>query len=111
MKIGELATQTGVGLETIRHCEREGLLPPPTRSQRNDRVYGDADVQPLSLIRHSRSMDMSLQEICTPLHFRDNPLENCGILNGLTESAAIATPVAHSHLRRTHPHLYSRDAL
>ncbi len=146
MKIGELATQTGVGVETIRHYEREGLLPPPARSQSNYRVYGDAHVQQLSLIRHCRGMDMSLQEIRTLLHFRDNPTENCGqidalldthlghvsnrirelralekqlkdlrqlcqgtqdaqhcgILNGLTESAASAIPVARSHLRGTH---------
>ena len=146
MKIGELATQTGVGVETIRHYEREGLLPEPARSHSNYRVYGDVHVQQLSLIRHCRGMDMSLQEIRTLLHFRDHPTENCGqidalldthlghvssrirelralekqlkdlrqlcqgaqdaqhcgILNGLTESAAHATPAARSHLRGTH---------
>lgn len=146
MKIGELATQTGVGVETIRHYEREGLLPEPARSESNYRVYGDAHVQQLSLIRHCRGMDMSLQEIRTLLHFRDHPTENCGqidalldthlghvssrirelralerqlkdlrqlchgaqqaqhcgILNGLTESAAHTPSVGRSHLRGTH---------
>lgn len=121
-------------------------MPPPARSESNYRVYDDAHVQQLSLIRHCRGMDMSLQEIRTLLHFRDNPSENCGqidalldthlghvshrirelralekqlkdlrqqcqgaqdaqhcgILNGLTESAAHATPTVRSHLRGTH---------
>lgn len=146
MKIGELATLTGVGVETIRHYEREGLMPPPARSESNYRVYDDAHVQQLSLIRHCRGMDMSLLEIRTLLHFRDNPTENCGqidalldthldhvssrirelrvlekqlkdlrqlcqgaqdaqhcgILNGLSTSAANATHAGRSHLRGAH---------
>lgn len=86
MKIGELAAQTGVGVETIRHYEREGLMPPPARSQGNYRVYSDAHAQQLSLIRHCRGMDMSLQEIRTLLHFRDHPDENCGQIDALLDA-------------------------
>jgi Cd(II)/Pb(II)-responsive transcriptional regulator len=86
MKIGELATQTGVGVETIRHYEREGVLPPPARSESNYRVYGDAHAQQLSLIRHCRGMDMSLQEIRALLHFRDNPTQNCGQIDALLDT-------------------------
>ncbi|MBC7918968.1 MAG: Cd(II)/Pb(II)-responsive transcriptional regulator [Rhodoferax sp.] len=86
MKIGELAIQTGVGVETIRHYEREGLMPPPARSESNYRVYDAAHAQQLSLIRHCRGMDMSLQEIRTLLHFRDNPLDNCGQIDALLDT-------------------------
>jgi Cd(II)/Pb(II)-responsive transcriptional regulator len=86
MKIGQLAAQTGVGVEAIRHYEREGLLPTPARSQSNYRVYGDAHAQQLSLIRHCRGMDMSLHEIRTLLHFRDNPAENCGQVDALLDT-------------------------
>lgn len=86
MKIGELAAHTGVGVETIRHYEREGLMPPPARSQGNYRVYSAAHVQQLSLIRHCRGMDMSLREIRTLLHFRDNPTANCGEIDALLET-------------------------
>ena len=31
MKIGEIAKRSGIGIETIRYCEREGLLQEPER--------------------------------------------------------------------------------
>ena len=35
MKIGELSSASSTHIETIRYYEREGLLPPPARSQGN----------------------------------------------------------------------------
>jgi DNA-binding transcriptional MerR regulator len=52
MKIGELANLTGVQVETIRHYEREGLLPHTKRSEGNYRVYDEFHGQRLSFIRH-----------------------------------------------------------
>ena len=63
MKIGELANLTGVQVETIRHYEREGLLPHTKRSEGNYRVYDESHGQRLSFIRHCRSLDMTLDEI------------------------------------------------
>jgi len=39
MPIGSLSEQTGVKFETIRHHEQVGLLPPPDRSEGNQRRY------------------------------------------------------------------------
>ena len=41
MKIGELARATGTQVETIRFYEREGLLPEPSRTEGNYRIYED----------------------------------------------------------------------
>lgn len=85
MKIGELARLTHTQAETIRYYEREGLLPPPARSQANYRVYTDEHVQRLSFIRHCRGLDMALSEIRQMLHFRDNPTGNCEAVNTLLD--------------------------
>jgi Cd(II)/Pb(II)-responsive transcriptional regulator len=85
MKIGELANLTGVQVETIRHYEREGLLPHTMRSEGNYRVYDETHVQRLSFIRHCRSLDMTLDEIRVLLRFRDAPTENCGEVNALLD--------------------------
>lgn len=85
LKIGELAARTGCQVETIRYYEREGLLPTPARSQSNYRLYGNAHVERLSFIRHCRSLDMTLEEIRSLLHFRDAPQENCGEVNQLLD--------------------------
>jgi Cd(II)/Pb(II)-responsive transcriptional regulator len=86
LKIGELASKTDCPVQTIRYYEREGLLPEPKRTEGNYRVYGDAHLERLSIIRRCRSLDMSLGEIRTLLSFRDAPEENCAEVNALLDS-------------------------
>jgi DNA-binding transcriptional MerR regulator len=63
MRIGELARLTATPVDTIRHYEREGLLPPPPRTGAGYRVYGPADAERLHFIRRCRSLDMNLAEV------------------------------------------------
>ena len=86
MKIGELAQAAGCEVQTIRYYERERLLPAPNRTATNYRAYGPAHLQRLQFIRRCRSLDMTLQEIRTLLHFRDSPEENCGEVNEVVEA-------------------------
>jgi Cd(II)/Pb(II)-responsive transcriptional regulator len=85
MKIGELAQRAGCQVETVRYYEREGLLPPPTRSGANYRLYDGSDVERLSFIRHCRSLDMALAEIRVLLKFRDTPGDRCGDVDALLD--------------------------
>lgn len=81
MKIGQLARVTDTQVETIRFYEREGLLPAPSRSNGNYRVYENTHVERLSFIRHCRSLDIALDEIRRLLRFKDAPAENCHEVN------------------------------
>ena len=47
MKIGDLARATECPIATVRYYEREGLLPAPTRSSGNCRLYGQDHVERL----------------------------------------------------------------
>lgn len=85
IKIGELAKLTDCQVETIRYYEREGLLPEPSRTEANYRMYGDEHIDRLSLIRRCRSLDMALNDIRTLLRFRDAPEENCCEVNVLLD--------------------------
>ncbi|MBY0270935.1 MAG: MerR family transcriptional regulator [Burkholderiales bacterium] len=71
MRIGELATATGVDIETIRYYEREGLLAPPARQTNSYRIYGQAHPERLSFIRHCRALDIPLADIRRLLGFPD----------------------------------------
>jgi len=75
LKIGELAARTDCPAETIRYYEREALLPPPTRSQGNYRMYGEQHVERLQFIRHCRSLQIGLTDIRALLEFKNNPAE------------------------------------
>jgi Cd(II)/Pb(II)-responsive transcriptional regulator len=85
LKIGELAKRTGSAVETIRYYEREELLPEPTRSEGNYRLYGAAHVERLQFILHCRSLDMTLDEIRTLLSFKDAPEASCNAVNVLLD--------------------------
>jgi Cd(II)/Pb(II)-responsive transcriptional regulator len=85
MKIGQLASQTGTAVETIRYYEREGLLPGSRRTERNYRVYDPSHANRLAFIRHCRSLDMTLDEIRVLLRLKDRPQENCAEANALLD--------------------------
>ena len=86
MKISELAKAARTQSETIRYYEREGLLPAPARTEANYRRYDSSHAERLAFIRHCRSLDMTLGEIRTLLHFKDAPEENCAQVNGLLDA-------------------------
>ena len=85
MKIGQLAAATGTPVETIRYYEREGLLPVPSRTEGNYRVYHEGHAQRLAFIRHCRCLDMTLDEIRVLLHYKDEPREDCGGVDDLLD--------------------------
>lgn len=75
--IGRLARATGCKVQTIRYYEQIGLLPEPLRSQGNQRLYGQADIDRLAFIRHSRELGFSLQAIRDLLSLADTPEQSC----------------------------------
>lgn len=63
MKIGQLAKQGQVGIDTVRYYERHGLLPEPPRQASGYRVYDERDLERLRFIRGAKALGFSLQEI------------------------------------------------
>ena len=56
MRISELSRHSGVPTTTIKFYIRDGLLPPGTRSQRNQASYSESHLQRLDLIRALRDV-------------------------------------------------------
>lgn len=107
MKIGELAAATGTSTENIRFYEREGLLPVPTRSDGNYRIYGAPHQERLAFIRHCRSLDMTLDEIRALLAFKDQPEDNCEGINNLLDEHIEHVAVRIKELRSLEKQLRS----
>lgn len=63
MAIGAVARRAGVGVDTIRYYEREGLLPRPHRRSSGYRDYDESAVERLRFIRHAKQLGFSLAEI------------------------------------------------
>ena len=85
MRIGELASATGVEIETIRYYEREGLLRPPTRRDNGYRTYDKEQLERLAFIRHCRALDMPLAEVRRLLEFVEQPGADCGDIDRLID--------------------------
>ena len=97
MRIGELAAQAGVDVQTIRYYEKEGLMAEPHRTESGYRQYRRTQLERLQFIRHCRSLDMSLAEVRTVLDFRDHPDRACADVDHL-----IAQHLAQVHQRIAH---------
>ena len=63
MRIGEVAEQAGVNVETLRYYERRGLLPEPVRSPGGHRDYGDDAVRFVRAVKEAQTLGFSLGEI------------------------------------------------
>lgn len=72
MKIGELAKRTGVGIDTVRYYEREGLLPKAQRLGSGYRIYEATDVKRLQFVRRAKALGFTLPEIRELLALSDH---------------------------------------
>ena len=70
LTIGKVARRAGVGVETIRYYEREGLVPKPDRSESGYRQFSPDAVQRLRFITHAKRLGFSLKEIAELLALR-----------------------------------------
>ncbi|BAH48271.1 MerR family transcriptional regulator [Rhodococcus opacus] len=63
MQIGEVAERTELSIKTIRHYDEVGLVTPSERSAGGFRLYTDADVQRLLVIRRMKPLGFTLDEM------------------------------------------------
>ncbi|MEU0898079.1 MerR family transcriptional regulator [Streptomyces massasporeus] len=71
MQIGEVATRTELSLRTIRHYEETGLVIPSARSQGGFRLYTEADIARLMVIRRMKPLGFTLDEMRALLEATD----------------------------------------
>jgi DNA-binding transcriptional MerR regulator len=77
MTIGALARATAVKVPTIRYYEEIGLLPPPERTQSNQRRYTPGQRQQLIFIRHARDLGLPIEAIRELLALSAHPEKPC----------------------------------
>jgi DNA-binding transcriptional MerR regulator len=80
MKIGELAQRVGVGIDTVRYYERQGLLPVPERVASGYRRYDEVDVARLRFVRRAKALGFTLLEIRELLALSGRREEDMGSL-------------------------------
>jgi DNA-binding transcriptional MerR regulator len=63
LQIGEVAEKVGLSLRTVRYYEEVGLVTPAARSEGGFRLYADADLQRLRLLKRMKPLGLSLDEM------------------------------------------------
>ena len=77
LTIGKIAHLAGVGVETVRFYERQGLIPQPPRRESGYRQYPDETVSRIRFIRRAKELGFSLKEIKELLALRIDPETSC----------------------------------
>jgi DNA-binding transcriptional MerR regulator len=63
LQTGEVAERTGLSLRTVRYYDEMGLARPSARSEAGYRLYSEADVARLELLKRMKSLGLSLDEM------------------------------------------------
>lgn len=63
MKIGQVAAQAGVRIDTLRYYERRGLLSEPERRESGYREYPEEAVRIIRFIKRAQNLGFTLDEI------------------------------------------------
>lgn len=77
LSIGQVARRAGVGVETVRFYEREGLLEEPARRPSGYRQYPEQVIKRLRFIKHAQQLGFSLKEIAELLQLRVDEQVSC----------------------------------
>jgi len=85
LSIGQVARRAGVGVETVRFYEREGLLEEPPRRASGYRQYSEEVVSRLRFIKRAQQLGFSLKEI-SELLLRVDAQTSCEEVKGRTEA-------------------------
>ena len=86
LTIGAVAKRTGLGIQTVRFYEREGLLEEPPRSSSGYRTYDESAVRRLGFIRRAQELGFSLKEIRELISLEQNEDADCDQVRGIANA-------------------------
>jgi len=97
LTIGQVAAQCGVGVETVRFYEREGLIVQPSRPESGFRRYPPDTVGRVRFIQRAKALGFSLREIKELLSLRVDSATTCDAVKWRSEAkiADIEKKITH----------------
>jgi DNA-binding transcriptional MerR regulator len=77
MKIGQVAREAGVSIDTVRFYERRGILPTPARRPSGYRIFTQAAVERIRIARALQHLGLTLDEVIDALRAHDQGGATC----------------------------------
>ena len=71
MKIGQIAAEAGVTVDTVRFYERVGVLPPPARTESGYRDYDRDTIERIKLTRELQAIGFTVTDAVDALAAHD----------------------------------------
>lgn len=113
-QIGQVAEAVGLSLRTIRYWGEVDLVPPSGRSQGGFRLYTDADIDRLRLVKNLKPLDLTIDEMRDLVTVRNRlaePSTPADQRPELIERLALFAAIADERCQHLREQLESVDAL
>jgi len=101
MKIGQVASEADVTIDTVRFYERRGVLPEPRRRPSGYREYAPSTVERIRMARMLQALGFTLDEIIEMLQAHDAGTATCDSERWRLEGALGRIDAKITELRRT----------
>ena len=88
-KIGQVAHETGLSIDTIRFYEKQGLLKRSPRTEGGFRLFGTGDIETLRFVRKAQELGFSLNEIRELLILRSDHVPACSHVKELLDQKLV----------------------
>ena len=75
VQIGEVAGRLGLSLRTLRYWDEVGLAVPSARSEGGFRLYSEADIERLAVIKDMKPLGLTLEEMGELVELLDRSVE------------------------------------
>jgi len=101
VKIGQVAEDAEVSVDTVRFYERRGVLPTPQRRPSGYRVYTTSTVERIRMARALQKLGFTLEEVIDALHAHDAGVATCESEQWRLEAVVDRIDAKIAELRRT----------
>jgi DNA-binding transcriptional MerR regulator len=105
LKIGDVANRSGLSVKTVRFYCDEGLIHPVSRSPGGYRLFSEAVLAELALIRTLKAMEIPLQDVGRILESRRSGVCTCSALQTTIRAKAGEIEQSITALRQLHVEL------
>ncbi len=100
VRIGQVAQETGLSIDTIRFYEKQGLLKQSARTEGGFRLFGSSEIEALRFVRKAQELGFSLSEIRELLILRADQIPACSHVEELLEQKLIGVKQKIAELQR-----------
>jgi DNA-binding transcriptional MerR regulator len=98
-KIGQVAQETGLSIDTIRFYEKLGLSKHPNRTGGGFRVFGPEEIEGLKFVRKAQELGFSLEEIRELLVLKADHVPACSHVKEMLEQKLVGVEQKMRELR------------